>query len=218
MHFDFLTEDVSGKALLDILLPKILGASCTYRVKSYKGIGKIPKGLTDPDAVRHKMLLDNLPRLLNGLGATHAGQGDFPQAVIVVCDLDRRELMGFLQELNSVLASCRRKPVARFCIAIEEGEAWILGDILAIKEAYPRAKDSVLNSYVNDSICGTWEKLADAVFSGGSRKLAEGGFQRVGEEKSRWAKTIGPSMVVERNQSPSFQFLRRTLLEMSAAN
>ena len=48
-------------------------------------------------------------------------------------------------------------------MAIEEGEAWLLGDIPAIQSVYPNAKNAVLNGYENDSICGTWEKLADAV-------------------------------------------------------
>ena len=76
----------------------------------------------------------------------------------------------FLEEMNEVLDSCDPKPQACFCLAIEEGEAWFLGDIPAIKQAYPKAKDTVLNRYVNDSICGTWELLADAVFPGGMRR------------------------------------------------
>ena len=40
-----------------------------------------------------------------------------------------------------------------------------------VKSAYPNAKDAVLNSYVQDSICGTWEVLADAVHPGGSQLL-----------------------------------------------
>jgi len=67
------------------------------------------------------------------------------------------------------------------------------GIIQAIKKAYPNAKDAVLNSYDNDAICGTWEKLADAVYKGGSLALAPKGWQVVGSEKSRWLK---PSVLI----------------------
>ncbi len=46
MHFEILIEDQSGKAMLDILLPKIIGKPHTFDVKSYKGVGSIPKKMT----------------------------------------------------------------------------------------------------------------------------------------------------------------------------
>lgn len=54
----------------------------------------------------------------------------------------------------------------------EEIEAWLLGDRHALLSAYPHAKMHVLNTYVQDSICGTWEVLADAVYPGGTSKLS----------------------------------------------
>lgn len=110
-----------------------------------------------------------------------------------------------MQELDTILHSCNPQPCASFCLAIEEGEAWLLGDVAAIKAAYPRAKDRVLQSYVQDSICGTWEKLADAITPGGAQKLKQAGRQAAGYEKVLWAAHITPHMHVERNNSPSFQ-------------
>lgn len=98
--------------------------------------------------------------------------------------------------------------------AIEEGEAWLLGDRQAVREAYPRAKEAVLATYVQDSICGTWEKLADAVHPGGATKLRERGWQAIGAEKSSWASSIAPHMDVQRNVSPSFQYLRDNLRDL----
>lgn len=136
-----------------------------------------PKNLgVKGDASKH-ILLDQLPRLLRGYGTTFANypQGYLP-AVILVCDLDDKCLKVFRQELFNILDICNPKPEIRFCIAVEEGEAWFLGNILAIKAAYPKAKDIVLNAYINDSICGAWERLADAVYNGGSTALsAKGG-------------------------------------------
>ena len=61
-------------------------------------------------------------------------------AVIVVCDLDNKDFRSFLDELNAVADSCTEEPQVSFCLAIEEGEAWLLGDIPAITSAYPNAK------------------------------------------------------------------------------
>ena len=65
--------------------------------------------------------------------------------MFVVCDLDDKCLKTFLQELYAVLNACNSGPETRFCIAVEEGEAWLLGDTPAVKAAYPMAKDRVLN-------------------------------------------------------------------------
>ena len=35
MHLDFLIEDVSGKTMLEILLPKVLPAGVSYTIYSY---------------------------------------------------------------------------------------------------------------------------------------------------------------------------------------
>lgn len=208
MHFEILVEDRSGKRALDILIPKIIGAQDTFRVIGYRGIGRIPENLTPQTDVSQRILLDQLPRLIRGYGQTFT---NYPAVLFVVCDLDDKCLKAFRRELLAVLHACHPKPDTRFCIAIEEGEAWLLGDISAIKGAYPQARDAVLNGYVNDSICGTWEVLADAVFPGGSKALAGRGWQAVGREKSVWATKISPLIDVENNASPSFQYFRGKL-------
>ena len=65
--------------------------------------------------------------------------------------------------------------------------------------------------YVPDSICGTWEVLADAVHPGGSRVLSKAGWQAIGTAKHEWAKRISPHVDVSRNRSVSFQTFRRGL-------
>ena len=165
MHFEILVEDQSGKKALDTLIPKIIGDSHTYNVIAYKGIGRIRKNMNSATDASKRMLLDNLPRLLQGYGKAWR---NYPSVVFVVCDLDNKCLKEFRQELYAVLNACSPKPETRFCIAVEEGEAWFLGDIPAVKAAYPKAKNEVLRKYVNDSICGTWECLANAVYQGGS--------------------------------------------------
>ena len=216
MHFEILVEDLSGKKMLESLVPKIIGDQHSFRIHGYRGLGRIPKNLSSGTDARKRKLLAQLPGLLRGYGRTFS---DYPAThsavVIVVCDLDDRCLKAFRRELLAVLDACDPKPKTRFCIAIEEGEAWLLGDLPAIKAAYPGARSGILNRYQNDSICGTWELLADVVYAGGSRRLKELGWGAVGREKSSWAEKIAPYMDVEKNASPSFQYFRDKIRGLS---
>ena len=215
MHFEVLVEDLSGKKVLEILIPKIIGDQHTFRVIEYRGIGHIPKNLKNSTDASKRILLNQLLRLLRGYGKTFAGYPEnFPAAVIVVCDLDDKCLKVFRQELFTILNACNPGPETRFCIAIEEGEAWLLGDIPAIKTAYPNARDNVLNGYTNDAICGTWELLADAISQGGATGLKKRGWRAVGTEKSIWATNIALHMNVEANNSPSFCYFRQKIQEL----
>jgi hypothetical protein len=73
MHFEILVEDMSGKIALDILIPKIIDIKeHTFKVHSYKGIGRIPKGLKSASDTKKRILLDRLPRLVQGYGNTFA--------------------------------------------------------------------------------------------------------------------------------------------------
>ena len=212
MHFEILVEDLSGKKALDILIPKIIGNQHTFKVRGHRGAGHIPRNLTSSTHANTHHLLNQLPSHLRAYGKNYAN--DPTKVVIMVCDLDKKCLKTFRQKLFTILNTCNPKPETRFCIAIEEGEAWLLGDITAIKAAYPKAKDNVLNRYQNDSICGTWELLADAVFSGGSSALKNRGWQAAGREKFVWAEKIAPEMNVDKNASPSFCYFRDKIREL----
>ena len=207
MHFEVLVEDQSGSIALEHILEKILGTNYTehsWQIYAYRGIGRLPRnlrGVTDPKA---RILLDRLPTILQGYGRSLPDTA----SVVVVVDSDEKNCIEFKQELVAVLNTCNPRPKTLFRIAIEEGEAWLLGDRAAVKAAYPNAKDSVLNNYVQDSICGTWEVLADAVHPGGSQNLKRQGYQVAGKAKSDWAGEIAPHMDVDSNQSKSFQVFR----------
>ena len=199
------------------MIPKIISTEQhTFEIHSYKGIGHIPTGLKSASEARKRILLDQLPRLIQGYGKTFSQYPpDCPAVLIIICDIDDRCLMTFRRELLDLVDRCNPKPKTQFCIAIEEGEAWYLGDFAAIKAAYPKAKEAVLNSYINDSICGTWEKLAEAVFSGGVQNLSKLGGRAIGTEKANWAKNISPFMDADNNLSPSFCYFRDKLRELS---
>ena len=217
MHFEVLVEDSSGSIALDTVMDKILGTNYelhSWRVIPYRGLGRIPRnmhGLTDP---KKRILLDQLPRILQGYGRSLTDL----TAVIVVVDLDDKDCIAFKNELLGVLSACNPRPRALFRIAIEESEAWLLGDREALKSGFPDAKDSVLESYIQDSICGTWEVLADAIYPGGSTRLRTLGYPHIGIAKGEWAKEIAPMMDVDRNRSKSFQVFRDAVRNLACAH
>lgn len=218
MHFEVLIEDASSSIALKSILESILGSNGqnhSWRLHSYRGLGRIPKGLNGKIDPQKRILLNNLPKALRGYGKSlqHSSQ-----AVIVVVDLDTRDCMKFKQELLNVLVACKPKPNVLFRIAIEESEAWLLGDRNAVKTAYPGARDSVLNMYMQDSICGTWERLADAIYQGGSAKLKERGWPDIGQAKCEWAQEIAPHMDVDNNRSKSFQVFRDGVRKLAGIN
>ena len=71
MHFEVLAEDKSGSIALDILLAKICrssGATHSWKLRPYKGIGRIPKNLHAAPDPGTQLLLHHLPALLRGYG------------------------------------------------------------------------------------------------------------------------------------------------------
>lgn len=209
MHIEILVEDSSGETLLEAVLPKLLGERGnphSWRVHAYKGIGRIPKNLNARADPAKRILLDQLPRLLRGYGKTPG-----IDAVVVVLDTDKRDCADFLAELKTLAETCNPTPNTLFRLAIEEVEAWYLGDRQALTGAYPRAKTDVLNRYVQDSACDTWELLADAIYPGGSAAIKKAGWPLPGQVKHEWAEKIGPLLDPDRNVSPSFGRLCRGL-------
>ena len=205
MHIEILVEDSSGERLLDGLLPRILGpqgSPHTWRLHAYKGIGRIPPNLRTSADPAKRILLDQLPKILRGYGRTPG-----IDAVVIVLDSDHRDCAMFLKELKALAEGCDPAPKTLFRLAIEEVEAWYLGDQLALTKAYPRAKLQVIEGYVQDSVCGTWELLADAVHPGGAAAIKKAGWPLPGQVKHDWALRIGPLMDIDHNQSPSFHKL-----------
>ena len=213
MHIELLVEDSSGQKWLQILLPQLLGPHDephTWRLHSYKGIGRIPKGLKTSADPAKRILMDQLPKLLRGYGKTPG-----IDAVVVVLDVDKRDCKAFLMEIKALGDACVPSSNTLFRLAIEEMEAWYLGDQAALLGAYPRAKQAVLDGYTQDSACDTWELLADAVYLGGSAAIKKAGWPLPGQIKHEWAEKIGPLMNLAQNASPSFGKFRDGLRRLA---
>ena len=81
--------------------------------------------------------------------------------------------------------------------------------------AYPAAKRRLPDTYIQDAVCGTWERLADIVHPGGARAIQKAGWLTAGDAKHEWASKIGPLMDPDRNLSPSFGKLRDGLRRLA---
>ena len=213
MHVEVLIEDSSSQRLIEHLMPRFVGSfgePHSWKLHDYRGIGRIPRGLKATSDPSHRILLDQLPRVLRGYAETPG-----IDAVVVVLDSDNRDCFAFLSELKSLAASCGASDLVLFRLAIEETEAWYLGDRDALLKAYPRARMRALDHYVQDSVCGTWELVAEAIHPGGARAIRQAGWPLPGQIKHEWAERIGPLLDPETNRSPSFAKLRDGLRRLT---
>lgn len=215
VHLEVLIEDSSGGRLLGHLLPKLIGPYAnphTWRVHPYRGVGRIPRDLSPTSDPSRRILLTQLPRLLRGYMKTPG-----IDAVVVVLDADRRECIGFLSELQQLARSCQAQDRTMFRLAIEEMEAWYLGDRAALTQAYPKARTRALDNYTQDSVCGTWELLAETTHPDGAKAIRQAGWPRSGYLKHEWADRIGPLLDPGVNRSPSFGKLRDGLRRLAGS-
>ena len=153
---------------------------------------------------RREGLLDQLPAKLRAYGRALDPATD---RVLVFLDLDSDSCLDLKGRLLATLGSCDPRPVVLFRIAIEELEAFYLGDPAAIRRAFPHAKLRRMKSYIQDSVCGTWE-----VF----RQVIDAAL----EDKPLWAEKMGIHLGVEwkgknANRSESFRQFCRGLLMLA---
>lgn len=213
VKIEFLIEDVSGELLIHEIMKKYNEEMPEYAIEysalSYKGIGGFVKG-KDCHNVKARQLLNDLPKRMRAIQTKHLG--DDKVALFVVLDNDTRDTQIFRKELEQVAIRENIVMDHVFCIAVEEMEAWLLGDRNAIQSAYIDISDRIsskISGYRQDSICGTWEFLADMLTKGGMsqfKKKYPTAMDR-GKCKSQWAKNIGKYMSIRENVSPSFRYL-----------
>lgn len=205
-HFQFLIEDKSSEELIRILMSRLIldRDDMSFDCKPFKGLGKLPKEKTI-NAIKTGKLLQDLGIYLSGFDKRLGPYGK-SAVIIIVLDNDNRNPEVFKNEIVQIARRHVHNVEYAVCLAIEEVEAWLLGDYNAILRAYPNARISYWNSYVQDSICNTWEHLADVIYPGGYQKMKKDcpTYKEIGAIKSEWAKTIGSYMDIDNNRSPSF--------------
>lgn len=207
MHFQFLIEDYSGEVFIRHVMDKLIYQynNITYDCKAFRGLGGF-KISGDVNKVKTDKLLNDLSIYLRGFDKNLQG---ITAAIIIVLDNDKRDTEKFRNALEAQAQLAMISTDYVFCIAVEEVEAWLLGDREALQSAYPDIRLSLLKDYIQDSICepGTWEMLANSVYKGGLKRFKKDcpTYREVGKYKAEWANKVGEYIDIDRNISPSFQ-------------
>lgn len=208
-YIEILTEDKSGGILVEQIMEKYVvdNGNITYRIHSFKGIGKIPLKADKISQIKSKRLLTDLPMYLRGMSLSLE---NIPgkKAIFVILDSDDEDCEKLKCNLVQMYKELGISIQVFFCIAIEEMEAWLLGDSEALFMAYPMAKRQLLQKYVQDSIIGTWEYLADIVYKGGVQNLKKSAasYYEIGMFKCECARNVGALLDIRKNVSPSFNY------------
>lgn len=199
MRLHFLVEGPSEQAFLKAWLPRFLPPAHDFRVYPHRGKGRLPANPATAPGPRQQGLLDQLPAKLRAWSRAFDPATD---RVIVLVDLDTDDCHALKQQLLALLNFCEPQLNVRFRLAIEELEAFYLSDQRAIRQAFPRARLYRMDSYMQDSICGTWELFQQVIGA-------------TSDDKCAWAKAMGSVLTTDwrATPSPSFrQFCRAILL------
>lgn len=206
-YIEILVEDDSGGILAKQIMDKYVADkdNITYKIHSFKGIGKIPRKIKGMSQVKSKRLLTDLPMYLRGMSLSLENMPG-KKAIFVLLDSDDNDCRRLKNDLVRMYEELQISVQVSFCIAVEEMEAWLLGDCEALLKAYPMAKRQLLQKYVQDSIIGTWECLADIVYKGGLQVLKRNAssYYEIGQFKCECARNIGNFLDIENNSSQSF--------------
>jgi len=189
MTLHFFVEEPSAERALKHLLPRIV--DCEFEFFVFNG---------KPD------LLRRLPDRLRSYAGWAVSAG---VKVVVVVDRDAddcRELKARLEKMSDQagLVSSGSGPTVLNRIVVEELESWLLGDVEALRRAYPRlpvglAAQARFRDPENVP-GGCWEALEYV--------LQQHGYYQVGLSKGRLAEDVAQHMDVENNQAPSFRAFR----------
>ena len=213
MNIEILAEDKSGavvvKRMVEAICRKELqGNIPNIEVRPHRGCGRLPDDWKAKPGKFASGLLDLLPAKCRAYENVYK---DKDLILAVVMDSDDHDPADMRAELYAVTS--QYAPDIRCVIGLctEEVEAWLLGDPKAILEAYPEADTDVIDSYEQDSVCGTWEVLCRAVCPDTYKSIIDVGYPAIGNYKARWADSISSYMSPDTNRSPSFLLFSNAL-------
>jgi Domain of unknown function (DUF4276) len=189
MSIRFLVEGKSEQAFLELWCAKIPGLP-EVRVFVHEGRGELPSDVDAKPGSRNRSLLHQLPAKLRSFEQTCTKS----DAVVVLIDLDNDDLETLRSSIENLAEKVAPSTNVRVCFAVEELEAFYLGDLAAIKRAYPNADHARARNHTPDEICGTWELFGSIIDDDRGDKVG-------------WAKVMGKSVTVHasKSRSPSFK-------------
>lgn len=192
MHIEFLLEERSAEAALEVILPKILSDDVSFRFHVFEG---------------KQDLLKNLPARLRGYSQSISDK----HRIIVLIDKDREDCFQLKARLEKAaqdagfVTKSSAPPEGDFQVVnrlvIEELEAWFFGDVEALRTAYPRVSRNLQYQarYRDpDAITGGTSEVLE-------RLLRRLNYHREGLPKIAVAQNIAQHMEPSRNRSKSFQ-------------
>ncbi len=186
-----LTEELSCKKVLDALLPKVLPENVHYRIYPHQG-------------------REDLKKALNNTGPHLSKTPD--ARIVVLHDQDQHNCKKLKKELLQIL---KAKCVSPFliCIVYRELENWYLGDLQALKGAYPRFK---AGKYQSKKILRNIDRIQNApqlilsmVPELSNRKTLP---------KLEIAEKIAGHLSLEKNKSVSFNYFFKGLQKLLMMN
>lgn len=199
MRIHILVEGPSETALLRNWLLRFQ-PNHHHVIIEHQGRGRLSDNFDLVPNPKHRGLLDQLPAKLRAYGNTLDPATD---RVLVLLDLDTSDCRELKARLIQLLAATTPAPMVMFRFAVEEVEAFYLGDKRAIRKSFSTIRRASYDGYVQDSICGTWETFQAVI--------AAPYIDKVG-----WAERIGMHLGIETdgknaNRSPSFREFCRAL-------
>ena len=197
MHIEVLVEDASMKEALAILIPRVVSRDCTHRIQEFRGKKDMLKGLQGRFRGYAKWKLDC--------------------NVVVVIDKDREDCTLLKSKIEDKARDCGLldKTSGKYSkrlairIAVTELEAWFLGDPVAIHKAFPKVRERDIR------VQGTVDLILDPA-SHLARTLRQKRYFSKDMPKVQVARLVAEHMEPDRNKSPSFQLLMRTLRELGS--
>ena len=194
MRVEFLVEETSAQAALEILLPRLLPEGCDFRIRPFDG---------------WQDLLGDLKPLLRGYQRRIVHEGETDLRVVVLLDGDgvcaRRKASVEAKAAEAGLLTRRTAgPGQPFHvltpIVVQELEAWWLGDRAAIMAAYPHVKAQHFKGVARDP--DRLPKPNETLW----QVLKQARYFAAGKRKSQWATDISRHLDPARNASASFRY------------